>query len=185
VARRSGDATIIEGLIPYDSWSGDLGGFRERIQRGAFADSSRNGDVRALWSHDSATPLGRHANGTLRFRDSREGLRFEIEVNPRDVIATSIVARIARGDVDGSSFGFIVRSDADQEWREGSGLLERTIKRAELLEVSPVVWPAYPGSSAAARTATDRSKRGPSAGLLRRQLELDAARVRMKVAGGL
>ncbi len=145
--RAEGHATVVSGLgVPYNAWSEDLGGFRERIARGAFTESIATGDVRALWSHDAATPLGRHRNGTLRLEERADGLHYEVDVNPEDVIATSVAARIRRGDVTGSSFGFIVRRREDQEWTERDGVLWRTIHRAELREVSPVVWPAYPQS---------------------------------------
>lgn len=139
--RAVGQGTVIRGLgIPYGEWSGDLGGFRERIERGAFTESIATGDVRALWSHDSATPLGRHRNGTLRLSERSDGLHYEVDVNPDDVIATSVAARIRRGDVTGSSFGFIVRREEDQTWEERDGLLWRTILRAlELQEQDAAV----------------------------------------------
>jgi phage head maturation protease len=43
----------------FDSLSHDLGGFRERIKRGAFADSIRRRDILALYSHSYDSPLAR------------------------------------------------------------------------------------------------------------------------------
>ena len=46
----------------FDKLSEDLGMFvplREKIQRGAFADSVANGDVRAFWNHNHDIVLSR------------------------------------------------------------------------------------------------------------------------------
>jgi hypothetical protein len=54
---------------------------------------------------------------------------------------------VKRGDVDGSSFGFITK---DEKWSvidyEGRKIDKRTITRAELIEVSPCTFPAYDSS---------------------------------------
>ena len=50
--QRSDGGPKIGGLaIPYGVMSDDLGGFTERIARGAFTESIKNDDIRALWSY--------------------------------------------------------------------------------------------------------------------------------------
>lgn len=179
--RAEGTATVISGLgVPYGAWSEDLGGFRERFDRGAFTESIATGDVRALWSHDAATPLGRHRNGTLRLEERSDGIHYEVDVNLEDTIATSVAARIRRGDVTGSSFGFYIAREQDQTWEERDGMLWRTIHRAVLKEVSPVTWPAYPqtkigagGKSEALERALRSGGRTTPANRLLQELELD------------
>ena len=63
----------------YDTFSEDLGGYRERIAPCAFADVL-NGDVRALLNHDPNEVLGRTKSGTLRLHDEQRGLRFELDL---------------------------------------------------------------------------------------------------------
>lgn len=48
--------------------------------------------------------LGRSAAGTPRLSQDSKSLRYEIDVNPDDPLAVSVVSQIRRGDVDGSSF---------------------------------------------------------------------------------
>ncbi len=54
---------------------------------------------------------------------------------------------VNRGDVDGSSFGFLTK---EEKWSvvdyEGKKIDKRTITRAELFEVSPCTFPAYDSS---------------------------------------
>lgn len=123
--------------------------FREQFKRGAFTDSLSKDDQRALWSHDMSKVLGRTGNGTLRLVEDDIGLRFELDL-PKTTLGNDTYETIKRGDVDGVSFGFIPRK---QEWDESDPEnIIRTITDAELLEISPVAWPAYPDSGVAARS---------------------------------
>lgn len=121
--------------------------FTEEIAAGAFADSLATFDQRALYQHDDARPLGRRSAGTLRIEDADTGLNVEIDL---PASATDVREAIARGDVDGMSIGFRVISD---EWTEDDDgkLPHRRILRADLVEVSPVTFPAYTETSIALR----------------------------------
>lgn len=123
------------------------GTFREKISRGAFA-SSLNGDVRALWNHDTNLPLGRTKAGTLRLEEDAHGLRAEIDP-PATQVGRDALVSVQRGDVDQMSFAFDVLED---EWdQDDVGMLIRTLRKVVLYEVSPVTFPAYPQTSVAAR----------------------------------
>jgi phage head maturation protease len=70
-------------------------------------------------------------------------------------MATGVLAKMSRGDVSGSSFWFEPVSDDDEQHARGaSGQLPlRTLKRLRLIEVGPVVRPAYEATSASAQDA--------------------------------
>ncbi len=144
-----GGGAIISGTaIPYNSESEEMYGFREIVAPGAFKGSLGN-DIRCLWNHDTGKPLGRTTNGTLTLRDTESGLAYECKL-PETSWGKDARESISRGDVTGMSFGFRVLQD---EWAypKDSDIVVRTILEAELFEVSPVTFPAYPESVAEAR----------------------------------
>lgn len=129
-----------------------IGGlYRERILPGAFRDSLRADDVRASFNHNLDNLLGRKSAGTLKLSEDTKGLKYVITINEKDPNALSVAAKIARGDVSGSSFWFAPLSDDDEEWEGGGGpgmLPLRTMKRVKLIEVGPVALPAYQQTTA-------------------------------------
>jgi len=126
-----------------------LWGFREKIAPGAFADSLED-DVRALWQHLTHEVLGRTKADTLRLWEDSKGLVFENDP-PDTQTGRDAVTLIKRRDVDQMSFGFYVLP-GDDEWEEDeNGLLIRTINKAQLIEVSPVTWAAYPDTEVGLR----------------------------------
>ena len=140
--------------VLYNQRSVDLGGFVEEIAPGAFGQSL-NGDVRALWQHDTAAVLGRTTAGTLKIWDDERGVAFELDP-PDTQIGRDAVTSIRRGDVDQMSFGFFVEWDDDGRsgamWTEmEDGTYLRRVVRAELVEVSPVTWAAYPQTEVGVR----------------------------------
>jgi HK97 family phage prohead protease len=137
------DGPVIEGYAAvFNRESEDLFGFREQIQRGAFAKTlSEKPDVRALWNHDHSVVLGRTKSGTLELEEDEIGLKMRL--HPPESAADKIES-IRRGDVDGMSFGFRVIKDA---WDNSSTPQMRTLQEVELIEVSPVTFPAYPATA--------------------------------------
>jgi HK97 family phage prohead protease len=137
----------------FNRMSQPLGNFMERIAPGAFADSLAS-DVRALWQHDTSRVLGRTKNGTLKIWEDERGLGFEV-MPPDTQDGRDALALIARGDVDQMSFGFTVPNGGDS-WQQDGGMPVRTLNRVNLIEVSPVTFPAYLDTSAQVlRTAPD------------------------------
>jgi HK97 family phage prohead protease len=132
--------------VPYNSLSEDLGGFQEMFLPGAFADClAKNPDVRCLWNHDSSNVLGRTTAGTLRLKDDALGLHFECDL-PSTSAGQDARVSIERGDVTQCSFAFV---PTRQRWVDNGN--RREIHAADLFEVSPVTFPAYPQSSVKAR----------------------------------
>lgn len=141
-------AKIVGHAAVFNKISENLGWFREIIRPGAF-DSVMEDDVRALFNHDSNKVLGRTKSGTLSLEVDEQGLRYVI--NPPDTtIAKDLIKSIERGDINQSSFGFIVEKD---EWEEKEGEDLRIIhKFKRLFDVSPVTFPAYPDTDVAKRS---------------------------------
>ena len=124
----------------FNSMSENLGGFRELIQRGAFAKSlTDNDEVHALFNHDDNKILGRRGAGTLKLWEDDHGLRVEIDP-PNTTDGNDVVELLRRGDLVSMSFGFYNIKD-DWETRDGEDI--RTIKEAKLFDVSVVTNPAY------------------------------------------
>jgi HK97 family phage prohead protease len=143
------ESRMISGYAAvFDSDSEDLGGFTERIERGAFAEAIKVSDVRALFNHDNNMILARTASGTLRIYEDERGLKYEFEA-PNTTVGNDVLEMIKRGDISQSSFGFTVEKDS---WTKRDGTTYRTIKKVKkLYDVSPVTFPAYPEASVAVR----------------------------------
>lgn len=128
--------------------------FREQIMPGAFKALLRS-DVRSLFNHDPNYVLGRTGAGTLTISEDAVGLLYT--VSP-PASRADVVESLERGDVTGSSFGFVVKRD---EWTRPSTATElplRTIWEVEeLLDVGPVTFPAYVETSSEARNAAAAS----------------------------
>lgn len=143
----SDGGTCIEGhAAVFDSWSETLGGifpFKEKVRKGAFAESIGKDDIRALFNHDPNYVLGRNRAGTLELVEDDVGLR--VRITPPDTSwARDIATSIRRGDISQMSIGFVVEDD---EWSSKDGIDTRELKKVRLFDVSPVTFPAY--------TATD------------------------------
>jgi HK97 family phage prohead protease len=124
--------------------------FVEVIEKGAF-DGVLNNDVRALFNHNSNLVLARSKNGTgsLQIGVDDAGLWYEFEA-PDTQLGRDLLTSIRRGDIDSSSFGFVVGKDRFEKRNDGK--IQRVISSvSELLDVSPVTYPAYPEATVAFR----------------------------------
>jgi len=127
----------------YNSDSEWMGGFYEQIAPGAF-DSVMENDVRAYFNHDENLLLGRVSSGTLRIGSDSRGLYYEVDL-PNTSYANDLVELMKRGDVNQSSFAFLIERD---RWEERDGKTYRIIEKvSRLLDVSPVSQPAYPDAT--------------------------------------
>jgi HK97 family phage prohead protease len=134
----------------FGKWSEDLGGFTERIRKGAFDEVIENGDIRALKNHDPNLILGRTTSGTLRLRTNSVGLQTEIDP-PDTNTGRDTVEEIRRKDITGMSFSFTTAED-DWKYNEDSTVERTIIKIGELFDVGPVTYPAYPDTTVAVRS---------------------------------
>jgi len=128
------------------------GKYNERFEKGAFDRAIKEGqDVRALLNHDPNFVLGRTKSGTCQLRADKEGLWVEVDP-PETQLGRDTVELVKRGDIDGMSIAFIpVVDEFDKESNT------RTIKDADLYDVSFVTYPAYTGTSTEYRYSTGTS----------------------------
>lgn len=170
VTRAEGDSRTVRGrAVVFNSWSEDLGGFREKIDPRALDGVIERSDIFALMDHDRRRGiLGRCKRGdqvSLRLTVAEEGLDYEFEA-PETALGNELLSCLERGEIDGSSFAFTVLED---KWERNGDTYERTITKIdELYDVSPVYSPAYSQTTcdlrgleqlqAEERAAEDRAK---------------------------
>lgn len=142
--RGAGGETISGYAAVFNQLSLNLGGFREVIRPGAFKGTlERGADVRALFNHDPSKILGRTKAGTLKLKEDRHGLWFELQpaVTPT---TKEVVANLRAGNLDGCSFAFRALKD---HWRAQGGENVRELVEVDLQDISIVTFPAYPATS--------------------------------------
>lgn len=151
--RAAGDSYEVVGHgAVFNSLSENLGGFREKIEPGAFAKVlDKDPDVRALFNHDPNLVLARttvsEGPGSLSVAEDDTGLAYSFTPTPT-TYAADLRANLDAKVVNQSSFAFRVARGGDT-WDEDeeSGLLIRTITEfSGLYDVSPVTYPAYPAA---------------------------------------
>jgi len=125
-------------------------GMRERIMPTAFDRAVIEDDVRGLVDHDGTKILGRTKSGTMRLRTIERGLDFTIDP-PDTTAARDIMVSMKRGDVTGSSFGFLPRPGGVR-WRRDGNLEIRELTDVWLRDVSVVTYPAYEAAESELRS---------------------------------
>jgi len=135
------------------------GKFLEVIKRGAFRSAiAAKQDTAFLINHDPSRLMARVSAGTLRLKETDEGLLFDADF-PDTEEARTAYASIARGDMHDMSFGF--DPDVDADWDSTEDPEDRKVRMArrsirnfkKVLDVSAVTYPAYPNTSVHARSA--------------------------------
>lgn len=149
------DTRTVEGYaIVFNSQSEDLG-FYETISPSAVTEDTINtSDVFCLFNHNPEKVLARskYGKGSLTLVLDDRGLKYSFEV-PNTELGNELLEHVRRGEIDGSSFAFIVSTDDGSEvWENINGTTHRTINKIEcLVDVSPVWTPAYSATSVSAR----------------------------------
>lgn len=149
VEDEGGKRLVLSGTaIRYGARSKDLGGFRERVMPGAATEVLQKAEVEAREEHLAHRYLGRTGNATLRLSDTKESLRYEVDL-PDTAVGREVAALAQRGDYKGSSFGF--RAGAATWTKDEDGTPLRTITAFNVVrDVGPTVRPAYDASTAEA-----------------------------------
>jgi HK97 family phage prohead protease len=128
------------------------GRFDEQISRGAFADSLRERTPKLQFDHGQHPMVGSMPLGVIkRMHEDERGLYVEARLHDNWLIQP-VRDAIASGAVDGMSFRFSVPQGGDT-WDRSGDVDRRTITRATVYEVGPVVFPAYDATSVGVRSA--------------------------------
>lgn len=138
-----GRRIIVGYAYKFNERSQNLGGFREQILPGAGKDSIGSDDIRALTNHDANLILGRNRAGTLRMAEDSTGLEYEIDADERQSYVSDLLISLERGDVNQSSFGFMVNRDGEKWSMDEDDTPLRSVSSMRLFDVSPVTYPAY------------------------------------------
>lgn len=126
--------------------------FIEVIESGTFKKTIERGDdVRALFNHNPNFVLGRTISETLKLWEDDIGLATEIDL-PDTSQARDLLALIKRGDINQMSFAFYVTGERNEKI---DGKRVRTITSVDLVDVSPVTFPAYPTTDVGLKTLSN------------------------------
>lgn len=174
----SDESNIIEGCaIVFNSWSRDLGGFRELILPEAVSeDLVNNSDVICNINHDNSQMLARwnRGKGTLNLNLREDGLWFSFEVPPTER-GKELLWNVRSGNLFECSFCFSLADEEKSErWYREDGELKREISRiGALYDVSIVDVAAYPETSVDSREGIDLEK-------INRSLDAEEAKERRR-----
>lgn len=126
-----------------------LHNFREVVERTALDGVLERSDIRALLNHDPNHVLGRYPD-TLQLDADEKGLRYTVQL-PNTQTGRDLATLAKRGDISQSSYAFRVAPEG-QRWDEQTGTRHIT-QFTDLLDVSPVTYPAQPQTTATVRTS--------------------------------
>lgn len=129
--------------------------FIEKFSPGAFTRSLTEHDQHCLLDHDWGRVMGRKKSGTLRLTEDNTGLNLECDL-PDNNQGRDTSVSLARGDISGLSVRFRA---VVEEWDESGDLPIRTVKEAELIEVSIVANPQYEATDVALRAHQTTKKK--------------------------
>lgn len=159
--RAAEDSRLIEGTaVIYESWSRDLGGFKEIIHSGAISQELLdNSDVIANINHNAELMVARwkRGTGTLNLELKEDGLHFSYEA-PETERGNQLLWDIRHGNITECSFNFsLPNNNTCQRWYRDE---DRTLRReifeiGGLYDVSVVNVAAYPETSVANREQID------------------------------
>ena len=143
----TGYAAVFNRSTMIDNWEGT---FEERIRPGAFKRSINAKMPVLQFEHGRHPLLGSMPLGQItKLREDEHGLYVEARLADNWLIQP-VRDAIASGAIDGMSFRFqVVRDSVD----ESGDMPVRTLEEVKLMELGPVVFPAYESTSVGVRSA--------------------------------
>jgi len=168
--RTEGGETRLRATFPYGRETVLSDGAHPRkeiIASRAFGDRiERREEIHFLSGHDYNKPLASTSAGTLTLRDSDQALEIEAMIKGNTTWARDFLSAHEAGLIKGLSPGFRVRPGGEGIEARDGGIL-RTVRAADLFEISAVTLPAYPAAQIEARGWQPRAGDHPSTGLHR------------------
>jgi len=147
------DGQTLEGYAAvFNAWTNirdAQGSYREQIAPGAFKRSIGQRTPVLQFDHGKHPLVGSLPLGSISaLREDRNGLFVKARLSDNWLVEP-VRDAIRDGGISGMSFRFRV---IDDEWGADASGDTRTIKEVELLELGPVVFPAYEQTSVAVRS---------------------------------
>ena len=154
---------IVGYAAVFNSTSRKLGNFHEQVMPGAFDAALRSIEDRShrdlpvnvvcRYNHKDDMVLGTTMAGTLKLATDARGLKYDV-IPPE--CRKDVMEYVDRGDVRYSSFAFrVAEPGTDDSWGEAEhGLPLRQLHKVELVDVAPVLDPAYFATNASGRGMT-------------------------------
>lgn len=142
---------IIGYAAVFNAVSRRLGGFHEKVLPTAFTRAADEGwpNVVCRYNHKDDFVLGTTGADTCRLSVDERGLKYDV-IPPQ--CRSDVMEYVERGDVRYSSFAFrCVDEDGDSWEKSEYNLPMRSLHTVELLDVAPVMDPAYRDTTAMAR----------------------------------
>ena len=175
------DMVVSGYALKWDTWSEDLGGFTEKIDKEALKDTDLS-DVRCYFNHDSSMVLGRTSSGTLELELDDTGLYFRCQL-PDTSYGRDLFQSIKRSDINQCSFGFVIDEDGDDFNKRSDGMYERIIRKIKSLwEISIVSLPAYSDTSVAvAQRSIEKLEQDEIDKVKAEQRKLELAKVQLEL----
>jgi hypothetical protein len=190
--------TVLRGLgVPYGAVSRVVGRLkgtpvREVIRQGAFTEvlrrqSEQGVDIVSFYNHDENMILARQSAATLMISEEQDGIHYEI-VLARTTYAGDLAENVRVGNVAGASFMFAARAPGLVVTKQ-DGVYLRDIQQASaLLEIGPVVSPAYEATDCQVSARSVEQLLGlvvvPRRSTAADRVRLAVARMRAKAYGG-
>ena len=168
--RSDAESRTVQGIAAVFNRETDIGWFTEEIDPRAF-DNTDMSDVVLNFNHDDSLLLAGTRNGSLSLEVREDGL-----FQSADIIDTNqgedVLKLVRSGLISSMSFAFSI-ADGGEVWEKRDGKEHRTITEiSKLYDVSLVTFPAYPQTSAWARSNTDELAERHKA-LMERRAEQD------------
>jgi HK97 family phage prohead protease len=135
----------------FNKTSRRLGDFHERVMPTAFEESRTQGwpGVVCRYNHKPEYVLGTIHGGTCQLDIDDKGLQYDV-IPPET--RSDVMELVDRGDVKYSSFAFRCVNEADDEWGVSKyNMPLRILHNVQVVDVAPVMDPAYYDTTAAAR----------------------------------
>jgi len=151
---------IVGQAIVFDSWSRDLGGFVEKINRSAITeDLLANSDVVMNFNHNDEKILARYVNGegTLDLELRDDGLWFSFDA-PETSLGDEVLYNVRNGNLFECSFCCYLEKSGLKRYRDGDIYRQEVNSISLLHDVSIVVNAAYAATSVSARSAEEAAE---------------------------